>query len=104
VKERGEAEFGVEYIVGGELFEDVFGDDAKGVFSLHELESAWGAGEEVGEAGALGRSDEFSVVLRAGDFRGEARDGGVAEGAIEVEVEFDFGEIGHDCETIYLAI
>jgi hypothetical protein len=52
----------------------------------------------------LGRSDEFSVVLRRGDFRREARDGGVAERAVEVEVEFDFGEIGHDCETIYLAI
>ncbi len=104
VQERGEAKFGVEDVVGGKLFEDVFGDDAEGVFSLHELKAAWGAGEEVGEARALGRGDEFGVVLRAGDFGREAGDGGVAEGAVEMEVEFDFAEIGHACATIYLAI
>jgi hypothetical protein len=104
VQERGEAEFGVDDVVGSELLKDVFGDEAESVFSLHELEAAWGAGKEVGEARALGRGDEFGVVLGTGDFRSEARDGGIAEGAVEMEVKFDFGEIGHGCETIYLAI
>jgi hypothetical protein len=102
VKERGEAEFGVNNVVGGELFEYIFGDDAQSVFSLHELEAARGAGKKVGEAGALGRGDEFGVVFRAGDFRRQAGDGCIAEGAVEVEVEFDFAQIGHERETIYL--
>jgi hypothetical protein len=98
VKKWSEAEFSVDNVVGGELLEDVFGDEAERVFSLHELEAAWGTGEEVSETGALGRSDEFGVVLCAGDFGREARDGGVAEGAVEVEMELDFGDMGHDCE------
>ncbi len=104
MKQRGEAEFGVEDVVGGELFEEVFGYDAQGIFRLHKLKTAWGAGKEVGEAGALRRGDEFGVVLGAGYFRSEAGDGGVAEGAVEVKVEFDFAEAGHKCEAIYLAI
>ncbi len=102
VKERGEAEFGVEDVVGGELFEYIFGDDAQRIFSLHELEAARGAGEKVGEAGALRRGDEFGVVFRAGDFRREPGDGCIAEGAVEVEVEFYFAQIDHECETIYV--
>ena len=104
MKERGEAEFGVEDVVGGELIEYIFGDDAQCVFSLHELKAAWSAGKKVGEAAALRRCDEFGIVFRAGDFRRESGDGCIAEGAVEVEVEFYFAEIGHACETIYPAI
>ena len=95
VKERGEAEFSVYHVIGSKLFKDVFGYDAQRVFSLHELEAARSAGEEVGETGALRRSDEFGVVLRAVDFGRETRDGGVAQGAVEMEVEFDFVQEGH---------
>ena len=98
VEERRETEFGVDDVVGAELLKDIFSDDAERVFSLHELESAGRAGEEVGEAGALRRSDEFSVVLLAGDVGRETRDSGVAEGAVEVEVEFDFGKQWHRAE------
>jgi hypothetical protein len=60
------------------LLEDVFGDDAKCVFSLHELEAAGGAGEEVGEAGALVGGYELCVIFGAGDGWRELRNGGVA--------------------------
>ena len=86
------------------MLENIFGDNAKGILSLHELKAAWGASKEVGEARALGRSNEFSVVLRARDFGREAGHGRVAEGAVEMEMEFYFAEIGHGRETIYLEI
>ena len=78
MEERSKAEFGVDYFVTLELLEDVFNDDAEGVFSLHELEAAWRVSEEVGKAGALVGGYEFGVVFGAGDVRGELLDGGVA--------------------------
>jgi hypothetical protein len=57
-------------VVAGELLEDVFGGDAERVLRLHELETARGAGEEIGEAGALRRGNEFRVVFFARDVRG----------------------------------
>ena len=95
MEEWGEAEFGVEDAVAGQLLKDIFNDDAEGVFSLHELEAAWRASEEVGKAGALVGGYEFGVVFGAGDVRGETGDGRVAERTVQVEVEFDFGERGH---------
>jgi hypothetical protein len=44
MQQRGEADFGIEDIVAAELLEEVFGDDAECIFSLHELEAAGGAG------------------------------------------------------------
>jgi len=78
MEERGEANLGVDHSVLLELFEEVFGDEMEGVFGLHELEAAGGAGEEVGEAGALLGRDEFVVVFFARDGGVEAGDGLVA--------------------------
>ena len=89
VKERGEAEFGVNNVVGGQLFEYIFGDEAQSIFSLHELKAARSAGEKVSEAGALRWSDKLGVVLRASNFGRQAGDSIVAQRAVEVEVEFD---------------
>ena len=89
MEQRSEADFSVDDMVAGELFEDVFSDDAQRVFCLHQLKAAWGAGEEVGEAGALGWSYEFGVVFSARDGGGEAGDGVVAQGAIEVEMDLN---------------
>ena len=66
MEERSKAEFGVDYFVTLELLEDVFNDYAEGVWGLHELEAAGGAGQEVGEAGTLGGGYEFGVVFVLG--------------------------------------
>jgi hypothetical protein len=102
VQQGSEAEFGVEDVVSTELIKKIFNDDAEGVFGLHELESAGSASEEVGEAGALRWRDEFVLVFFASDLGRETGDGGVAEGAVEMEVELDFGEGWHECEILLL--
>lgn len=92
VEKRGEAQLSVDDAVSRELFENIFGDEAQRFFALHQLEAARGPGEEVSKRGALRRGDEFSVVLLARDGGIELRDGVIAKGAVEVQVEFDFGQ------------
>jgi hypothetical protein len=78
VEERGEADFGVDDVVGGELAEEVFDDEVEVVLGLHEEEASRGAAEELGEVGAAGGGDEVGVVLGAGGCGGEVADDFVA--------------------------
>lgn len=57
---------------------------------LHEVDGAVCAGDVVGQVGADRGSDELAPVFPECDLRIEFVDDGIAEGAVEVEVEFDF--------------
>jgi len=61
---------------------------------LHEIDLPVGAVDIVCEVGAAGGGDEFLIIHLGGDGGVELVYDGVTEGAVEVEVEFDLGEVG----------
>jgi hypothetical protein len=63
MKHRRETNFRVVNAVADELFEQILNDESQRLFVLHELKASRGTSEEIGQAGALRRSDEFTLIL-----------------------------------------
>ena len=90
MQQRRKANLGINHTVAFKLLKQVLGDDAQRVFCLHELKSTRGAGEKIRQAGALRRGNKLRVVLLTRDRWREARDGPVAQRAVQMQVKFDF--------------
>ena len=61
---------------------------------LHEIDLPVGTADIIGQIGAAGGGDELLLVGFGGDGGVELFYDGIAEGAVDVEVEFDFWEAG----------
>jgi len=72
----------------------IAGDQAQGFLRLHQCHGFIGAGDIVGEVGADLWRDEILLVGLRGDRGVELVDHFVAQGAVQVQVELDFGEVG----------
>lgn len=86
----GEADLGVNNMILLQLVEHIEGGYAQGFFCLHQVHLADGAFDVVGEIETAFGGDEFVLVDLRSDGRIELMDGFEAEGAIQVEMEFDF--------------
>jgi hypothetical protein len=94
VEERRKPEFRVDDMVGLELLKDVFGYEFQRLFVLHEDQRFWGAGQKVGEIGASRRSHVISEIFFTSDTRGKTGNRGITERAIEMQMKFEFRQIG----------
>src|ERR1700687_4849917 len=79
MKRGRETHFRVDDAVASELFEHILDDESQRVLVLHELKATRGTSEEIGQAGALRRSDEFTLVLLLCNGRGEPGYNGIAK-------------------------
>ena len=94
VFQRGETNLGIDHVVLRELVEDAEGDFSQGFARLHEGYGFVCAGDIVCQIRTDCRGDELLPVGFRCDRGVEFFDDVVAEGAVEVEVEFYFGVIG----------
>lgn len=97
VQLRGEADLAVDDAVAVPVLDEFAGGAGEGVGVLEHLEGQVDVGEVAGEAAAVGGCDG-QVFDRSGEDEslsaGEVGDGGRADGAVEVAVEFVAGRAG----------
>ncbi|KPL20883.1 MAG: hypothetical protein AMJ93_10915, partial [Anaerolineae bacterium SM23_84] len=70
------------------------GQQAKLLFCLHEWITAGSRRQELRQIDTLGRRNKLAALLFKRDRRIDLRDDLVAEGAVQVKVQFRFGQFG----------
>ena len=95
MQQRREADFGVDHAVGGELLEQILNNQFERRFILHQLEAARRARQKIGKTGAAPRSDEFALVFFERNGVIQLRHRGVAQRAIQMQMQFNLGKFLH---------
>ena len=93
VQQRREANLGVNHAIGGELLEQILHHQRQRRFVLHQLEAARRTRQKIRQTGAARRSDELALVLFERNGIIQLRHRGVAQRAIQMQMQFDFREV-----------
>ena len=92
MEQRRKAYLGVDHAVAGELRKEIVHDEAQRLLALHQRDVMRRRAQVFGQAPALGRRHEIAGKRLGRDVRGQAPHDLVAQAAVEVQVELDFGE------------
>ena len=92
MEQRRKADLGVDHAVAGELRKEVVHDQPQRLLALHQRDVVRRRAQVLGQAPALRRRHEVAGKRLGRDVRGQAPHDVVAQAAVEVQVELDFGE------------
>ena len=92
MEQRRKADLGVDHAVAGELRKEIVHDEAQRLLALHQRDVVRRRAQVLGQAPALGRRHEVAGKRLGRDVRGQAPHDLVAQAAVEVQVELDFGQ------------
>ena len=92
MEQRRKADLGVDHAIAGEMRKEIVHHEAQRLLALHQRDVMRRRAQIIGQAPALGRRDEVAGKRLGRDVRGEAPHDLVAQAAVEVQVELDFGQ------------
>ena len=92
MEQRRKAYLGVDHAVAAELRKEIVHHQAQRLLALHQRDVVRRRAQVFGQAAALGRRNEVAGKRLGRDVRGQAPHDVVAQAAVEVQVELDFGQ------------
>ena len=85
-------DLGINHAVFDELPEYIFGNQTQGILGLHELKTLGRAGKEVRQVRAARRRDVIALILLARDGGRQSGNRLVAQRAVQMKMQFNFGK------------
>ena len=92
MEQRRKADLGVDHAVAAELRKEIVHDEAQRLLALHQRDVVRRRAQVLGQAPALRRRNEIAGKRLGRDVRGQAPHDLVAQAAVEVQVQLDFGQ------------